>query len=206
MTLAAEPILNHGPAVYTGWTKPADPASRQEELAGYKRRIVDEILSPILNSDDISSAFQEKWPAFQQWRNTVADALAPDSPPDLDAVFQQEDTAEEKFRGIFDNESDKLGRAIKPLLGGIQLRKIIRESVLPHLKSWPEDSYGIISNRMALNELCLACVLHHLATGAGREANAHTLAVWSYHYADHAYAEAGYNGKGRIPLNRSEPE
>lgn len=206
MTLPAAPILNHGPTVYTGWTKPAAPTPQWEELAGDKRRIADEILSPILSSDDITPAFQAKWPAFQQWRNAVADALAADTPQDLEAVLRQEDAAEEKLLGTFNRASDKLGQAIKPVLGGMQLRKIIRKSVLPHLESWPENSYGIIAKRLTQNELCVACVLHYLATGAGRESNAYILAVWSYHYAEHAYAEAGYNGKGYIPLYRSEPK
>ena len=206
MTLAAEPILNHGPNVYAGWTEPAAPASRQEDRASYNRRILGEILSPILNSDDISMAFQEKWPAFRQWRDTVAEALATDTPQDLSAVLQREDAAEEKFRGVFDKASENLGQAIKPLLWGIRLRKIVRESVLPHLDSWPEDSYGIITRQMALNELCLAGVLYHLVAGAGREVNAHTLAVWSFKSVQEAYFEAGYNGKGRIPLNRPETE
>ena len=206
MTLPAAPILNHGPTVYTGWTKPAAPTPQWEELAGDKRRIADEILSPILNSDDITPAFQAKWPAFQQWRNAIADALAADTPQGLDAMLRQEDAAEEKLLGAFNLASEKLGQAIKPVLSGIQLRKIIRQSVLPHLESWPENSYGIIAKRLTQNELCVACVLHHLATGAGQKTNVSTLSIWGFIYAQKAYFEAGYNGKGYIPLYRSEPK
>lgn len=199
MTLPAAPILNHGPTVYTGWTKPAAPTPQWEELAGDKRRIADEILSPILNSDDITPAFQAKWPAFQQWRNAVADALVADTPQDLDAVLRQEDVAEEKLLGAFNQASDKLGQAIKPVLGGMQLRKIIRKSVLPHLESWPENSYGIIAKRLTQNELCLACVLHYLATGAGQKTNVSTLSIWGFIYAQKAYFEAGV-GAGDLGL------
>ena len=199
MTLPAAPILNHGPTVYTGWTKPAAPTPQWEELAGDKRRIADAILSPILNSDDITPAFQEKWPAFQQWRNAVADALAADTPQDLDAVLRQEDAAEEKLLGAFNQASGKLGQAIKPVLSGIQLRKIVRKSVLPHLESWPENSYGIIAKRLTQNELCLACVLHHLATGAGQKTNVSTLSIWGFIYAQKAYFEAGV-GAGDLGL------
>lgn len=199
MTLPAAPILNHGPTVYTGWTKPAAPTPQWEELAGDKRRIADEILSPILNSDDITPAFQAKWPAFQQWRNAIADALAADTPQDLDTMLRQEDAAEEKLLGAFNRASGKLGQAIKPVLSGIQLRKIIRKSVLPHLESWPENSYGIIAKRLTQNELCLACVLHHLATGAGQKANVSTLSIWGFIYAQKAYFEAGV-GAGDLGL------
>lgn len=206
MTLPAAPILNHGPAVYKGWTKPATPTRQWEELAGDQRRITDEILSPILNSDDIAPAFLAKWPAFRQWRNAIADALAADAPQDLDAVLQQEEDAEAKLLGAFNQSPDRLGQAIRPLESGLQLRQIVRKSVLPHLASWPVDSYGVIAKQLALNELCLSCVLHHLATGAGRAANVSTLAIWSFRYAQEAYFEAGYNGKGYIPLYRSESE
>lgn len=199
MTLPAAPILNYGPTVYTGWTKPAAPTPQWEELAGDKRRIADEILSPILNSDDITPAFQEKWPAFKQWRNAIADALAADTPQDLDAVLRQEDAAEEKLLAAFNQASDKLGQAIKPVLSGIQLRKIIRKSVLPHLESWPENSYGIIAKRLTQNELCLACVLHHLATGAGQKTNVSTLSIWGFIYVQKAYFEAGV-GAGDLGL------
>lgn len=201
MTLPAAPILNHGPAVYQGWTKPATPTPQWEKLAGDQRRITNEVLSPILNSENITPTFLAKWPAFQQWRNAIADALAADLPQDLDAVLRQEDAAEAKLLGIFNQSPDRLGKAIKPLQSGLQLRKIIRKSVLPHLESWPADSYGIIAKQLALNELCQACILHRLATGAGREANAYNLAAWSFLYAQDAYFEAGV-GAGDLGLWR----
>ena len=53
---------------------------------------------------------------------------------------------------------------------------------------------------MVLNELCLTCVQHFLMSGTGNLSNAKSLAVWSYHYADYAYAEAGFRGEDYISL------
>ena len=63
---------------------------------------------------------------------------------------------------------------------------------------------SIIGDRMVLNELCLACVLHHLKDGVGNVDNARALAVWGYNYADYAYAEAGFSGKDYVALDGPE--
>ena len=186
MTLAAAPILNYGPTAYLSGN-----GSRRDELTDANARIADEILSPILDSRDIKAVFAEKLPAFRQWRNTVADALAPGAPQDLDAVLRQEEIADTNLNGIFDRASDRLGQRIKALYWGIKLKQIVRKSVLPHLESWPEKSWAEISQLMTASELCQICVLHHLATGAGRKANVPALANWSFMYAQEAYFEAG---------------
>ena len=196
MTLAAAPILNYGPTAYLSGN-----GSRRDELTGDNAQIADEILSPILDSRDIKAVFAEKLPAFRQWRNGVADALAPGVPQDLDAVLRQEDIAEEALRGIFDGAWDRLGRAVKPLLEGIRLRKIVRKSMLPHLESWPEKSWAEISRLMTASELCQICVLHHLATGEGRKGNVSALAIWCFEYALEAYFDAGY-ASGELGLWR----
>ena len=193
MTLPAAPILNHGPTVYTGLTKPAAPTPQWEELAGDKRRIADEILSPILNSDDITVIFPEKWTDFKEWRDMTADALAADVPAGLDALLHRENAIEEELRRIFTESAQRLGdEYTRVLLGGLRFRKIVRETALRHADIWPANSWNTIARRMALNELCLVCILHHLETGAGQEINVQMLAYWSYKYADYASLEVGY--------------
>ena len=208
MTLAASPILANEPTAYIPDSRMREStAPRLTEAANHGIRIGQEILIPILESEDLAAAFQEKWEIFKKWRGKAVKARFADSTPSVNELLKEEDSLEEKLRDIIADASGKLGPDWKkPLLGAIHLRKIVRESVLPHWESWPQDSGEIIADRMALNELCLACVLHHLKTGAGQVGNAQTLAVWSYHYAEHAYAEAGLSGKDYIPGDGSEPE
>ena len=195
MTLAAAPILNQGPIAYiSGWNNPSDSGSRWQELAGDKPRIVDEIIFPILNSEDITVIFPEKWTDFKEWRDMAADALAAaDAQSGLESLLARENAIEEEMSRIFTESSERLGDEwARALTGGLTFRRVVRETVLRHADIWPTDSWNIIARRMALNELCLVCVLHNLETGAGREINVQMLAYWSYKYADYAYLEAGF--------------
>ena len=173
MTMTAMPMLTQGPNAYiSGWEQPAAPASRWAELAGDIPRIVDKIIFPILNSEDITVIFPEKWTDFKEWRDVAADSMASEAPSDLDALLQGEDAIDEELHRIFTESSERLGDEwARALLGGLGFRKVVRETVLRHADIWPEDSWNTIARRMALNELCLVCVLHHLETGEGREIN-----------------------------------
>ena len=189
MAMTAMPMLIHGPdAYFSGWEQPAAPIPRWAELAGDIPRIVDKIIFPILNSEDITVIFPEKWTDFKEWRD-----MAAESPSDLDALLQGEDAIDGELQRIFTKSSERLGDEwTRALLGGLRFRKVVRETVLRHADIWPEDSWNTIARPMALNELCLVCILHHLETGEGREINVQMLAHWSYKYADYAYLEAGY--------------
>ena len=192
MTLATAPIF-HGPSAYIpGWQEPASVGNHRETADDEKRRFVDEILFPILNSENISVIFSEKWTDFKERREE--DASLPDQDSaGLDALLLREDAIDRRLQGIFAESSERLGdERANALIGGLRFRKVVRETVLRHADIWPENSLHIIGRRMTLNELCLACVLHHLATGAGREVNAQTLALWSYQFADYASLEVGY--------------
>lgn len=203
MTLAAAPILSHGPSAYiAGCEKLAIPDSRWEKLMGDKPRIVGEILFPILNSEDITVIFPEKWTDFKEWRDMAADALAADAQSGLEDLLQREDRIDEELRRIFTESSERLGDEwAKALTGGLKFRKAVRESVLPYADIWPEDSWNTIARRMALNELCLVCILHYLETGAGRETNVQMLAYWSYKYGDYAALETSF-GSSKLGLGR----
>ena len=203
MTLAAAPILSHGPnAYFSGWDKLSDSGPRWEEVAVDKPRIVDEIIFPILNSEDITVIFPEKWTDFKEWRDMAADTLANGAPSNPDALLIREDAIDGELRRIFTESSEQLGEEwAKSLLRGLTFRKIVRETVLPHADTWPADSWKTIAHRMALNELCLVCILHHLETGAGEDINVQMLAYWSYKYADYAVLEASF-GSSELGLGR----
>ena len=88
MALTAMPMLIHGPdAYFSGWEQPAAPIPRWAELAGDIPRIVDKIIFPILNSEDTTVIFPEKWTDFKEWRDMAAEAMAAESPSDLDALL-----------------------------------------------------------------------------------------------------------------------
>ena len=164
MAMTAMPMLIHGPdAYFSGWEQPAAPIPRWAELAGDIPRIVDKIIFPILNSEDITVIFPEKWTDFKEWRD-----MAAESPSDLDALLQGEDAIDGELQRIFTKSSERLGDEwTRALLGGLRFRKVVRETVLRHADIWPEDSWNTIARPMALNELCLVCILHHLETGEG---------------------------------------
>jgi hypothetical protein len=208
MTLIAAPILGNEPKAYIlDSERRHTTAPRLEETAGYVQRICTEIIIPILESEEPAAILLEKWIAFKELRDGAVKARLGNSDPCLEDLLRGEDDLEAQLRGILADASEKFGEGwIRPILGGLQLRKIVREIVLPHIESWPEDSREIIADRMALNELCMGCVLYHLGTDVGRETNAQTLAVWSYHYADYAYAEAGISGKDYVPEGRLDRE
>ena len=183
MAVSAAPILNHGASSYI---------SGSERLAKDKARIEREIIVPILESKDLVTTFLEKWTAFKEWRNSIAKAHFSDARSAPGVLLQQEDTLDEELRRIFADAFERLGQvSVTPLLSGLQLRKIVRMSLLPHSDEWPECSWKGIAGRMTSNELCLVCILHHLATEAGQMSNVHTLAAWSFMYAQEAYFEAG---------------
>ena len=196
MTLVAAPILGNEPKDYIPDLEASNTSvPRFEEATSYVRRIFDEVIVPILESEEPATALQGKWGAFKEFRDVAVKARLGNSDPSLDELLKGEDALEAQLRGILADASEKLGEAwIRPILGGMKLRKIVRETVLPLIESWPEDSREKIEDRMAMNELCLGCVLYHLGTGVGRESSAQELAVWSYHYAEYAYAEAGISG------------
>ena len=208
MTLVAAPILGNGPEAYISDSEPHYAAvPRFEGASSCVRRIFSEIFVPILESEDPSATLQEKWTAFRELRDLAVKARLGDSVPSLDELLKGEDALEAQLLGILADASEKFGEEwIRAIMGGLKLRKIVRETVLPRFESWPEDSRGIIADRMALNELCLGSVLYHLGTGAGRESSAQTLAVWSYHYADYAYVEAGIGGKDYATEGRLDQE
>lgn len=192
MTLATAPIFHGSSAYIPGWQEPAGAGNRRETADDEIRHLVDEIISPILNSENISVVFSEKSAAFQARRDEDA-ALPDQDSAGWEALLRREDAIDRQLQRLFAEASERLGDArADALIGGLRFRKAVRETVLRHADIWPENSLRIIGRRMALNELCLACVLHHLTTGDGRESNVQTLALWSYQFADYASLEVGY--------------
>lgn len=194
MTLATAPIFHGSSAYIPGWQEPAAAGNRRATADDEIRRLVDEIISPILDSENISAVFSEKSADFQE-RQEDGVTLPDQDSAGLDALLRREDAIDRRLQSIFAEASERLGdERADALLGGLRFRKAVRETVLRYADIWPENSLRIIGRRMTLNELCLACVLHHLATGAGREVNVQTLALWSYQFADYASLEVGYIG------------
>ena len=116
-----------------------------------------------------------------------------------------ENQLHEDMQRIFSLSANQLGQpTLRTLLAGLDLKKIVRESSMPHSNAWPQQSWEDISRFLASSELCLIGVLHHLSTGIGRPDNVRALANWSFKYAEYAYWETGYNGRDATKLSREE--
>ena len=210
MVSAVAPILNNEPATYFQEVGPHFPAIRHCKPVGepvdHIQLIRDEVIIPILEAADPAEELNGRWEKFRELRDELMQARLEKGKLCDDDILQKENEIDSQLRAIFEGASEGLGESyIKAILSSLQLRKIIRETVLPEIKTWPTDSLVKIGDRMVLNELCLACILHYLTTSADNLPNAKFLAGWSYHYADYAYAEAGFSGKNHVPKGGSKP-
>lgn len=169
-----------------------------DSLARNKADIDRNVLVPILESTDIFATFADKREAYKDWRNAWVSAFADnvtDNDVDMETVMAMQDAQDNQLKSIFTGSQERLGEpAVRALLGAIGLNKVVRNSTMPHSESWPEESWHEIAHLFTSSELCMIGVLHHLATGIGRNENVRMLADWSFIYADNAYSEAGYFG------------
>ena len=167
-------------------------------LASKKADIDRNVLVPILESDDIFSTFAEKRTEYKDWRSAWVSALTDQAKAkgvDIESVLAMQDSQDDHLKQIFAGSHERLGEpAVRALVGAVSLNKIVRNATMPHSDGWPEESWHHIAHLFASSELCMVGVLHHLATGIGRNENVQTLADWSFIYADDAYGEAGYYG------------
>ncbi len=98
MTLSISPMLIHGPNTYIpNLEMPAirTPVSKAE----IGSRIDAEIIEPILESEDLSTVLQGKWPVFKEWRDSIVKSATGDIPVNLGDLFRQEDTIARKTKG-----------------------------------------------------------------------------------------------------------
>ena len=218
MAVAVSPMLNHGTNLYVTDSdvligtegEAIHGHTEHPHVSGFvgktKEEIERDIIVPILESENLADTFREKREGFVGWRAASAEARVAEAVSmglDTTALIASEDALDEQLRNIFSGWVELLGEpAVRALLGGLDLKKIVRKSTLPHSEIWPDHSWLYLANRFASHELCLIGVLHHVASGVGRRENIETLAGWSFLYIQEAYWEAGYSGQdaGRLEL------
>ena len=210
MPLSVAPILSSEPAAYFEEVEAGFPALAEGGFAGESvdrvQLILSEVIVPILKAVDLAGELTGRWEKFKEFRDELVQFPLGDGEFWAEDILRREDGIDAQLRAIFEGSSGEFSKGyIRPVLGGLQLRRVVRETVLPEVETWPDDSLEKIGGRMVLNELCLACVLHHLAAGVGSIANAKFLAGWSYYYAEYAYAEAGFSGKNHVSESGAEP-
>ena len=198
MVMVAE-LATSGPVVYASAEEPRiDLGSALNQFVGQKESIVRNIVVPILESENLNSTFSDMREEYKRRRNAWVSAMAEEAAInhiDLSTVMESQNAQDEQLKSAFIRSSAKLGEpATKALLGAMDLKKVVRGGTMPHFEDWPEDSWNQIGHLFASSELCVIGVLHHLATGIGRNENVQTLADWSFAYIERAYGEAGRNG------------
>jgi hypothetical protein len=159
-------------------------------------RVRRQVIAPILESQDLLHAFEEKREEYSKWRDSLARTeLGPEN------LMAQEDRKDDALIAAFNDHRELLGDAnIKASLESVRLRKIVRRSTIPYRETWPQESWEKIAHLMTSSELCNAGILEYLATGEGRKDNIETLARWGFQYALDAYWDAGYYGQSSTKL------
>ena len=106
-------------------------------------------------------------------------------------MLDQENRFDDAIAATIEEHWDVLGeQALKGVRETVNLRRIVRESVIPFRETWPEESWHQIAHLMTGSELCLAGILEFVATGRGSRGNALTLARWGFENALEAYWDA----------------
>ncbi len=164
-------------------------ASEQDKARqGEADRIRGLFVAPLLQSPDLAATFAELREAYREWKESQATETA-----DLEAVLAHEDRLGDRLAAIMEDHQDELGeRVVRAIRGAIDLRDIIRWSVIPYEETWPEESWPQIGRLMNDSELCLAAILEYLSTGAGLRDHLEPLASWAFQYAREAYQDAGF--------------
>lgn len=151
-------------------------------------RIRELMVKPILQSPDPFNTFAELREAYREWKESLTTETA-----DLEAVLAHEDRLGDRLAAIMEEHQDELGeRVVRAIRGAIDLRNIVRWSVIPYEETWPEESWPRIGRLMNNGELCLAAILEYLSTRAGLQRNVEPLASWAFQYAREAYQDAGF--------------
>ena len=159
-------------------------------------RIRGMFMAPLLQSPDLAATFIELRETYREWKESLTNETA-----DLEAVLADEDRLGDRLAAIMEENQDELcERVVKAIRGTIDLRSIVRLSVIPHEETWPEESWPQIGRLMNDSELCLAAILEYLSTGEGLHRNVVSLASWAFNYALEAYGDAGSYGQGSTRL------
>lgn len=145
-------------------------------------------VAPLPQSPDLAATFAELREAYREWKESLTNETA-----DLEEMLHHEDRLGDRLAAIMEEHQYELGeRVVRAIRGAIDLRGIVRWSVIPYEETWPEASWPRIGRLMNDSELCLAAILEYLSTGAGLQDHLEPLASWAFQYSREAYQDAGF--------------
>lgn len=167
------------------------PPGVSGQLASIARRVENEALLPLLQSENLEAAIPECFLDYEGLAQSFGEILM--------QQFGLEDSLNlsveaEKLLGNFFGQCAAHGlgaKAAQSLAYGLGIRRIVRESVKKYAADWDKEEIQAIARYVTAHDFCTIAVAYHLAGGAGLAANAKRLASWSYHYADWAYLQCG---------------
>ena len=158
-------------------------------------RVQEEVVRPLLDTEDFLNTFEGRLEAYKRWKMSL-----PGTEPGLDAVITPENQKDDALAATFEGHRDVLGeQAVRGTRETVNLRRIVRESVIPYRETWPEESWERIAHLMTGSVLRQAGILEFLATGQGSRDNVETLARWGFENALEAYWEP--DDMGSTPRN-----
>ena len=180
-------------AMLAGWPflYPEVAETDEENAADEAIRVREEVVRPLLDTEDFLNAFEGSLEAYQRWKDSLAT-----TDPDLETVMAREDRNDDALAAVIEEKRDVLGKqTARGAREIVNLRRIVRESVIPYRETWPEESWHQIAHQMTGSELCLAGILEFVSTGRGSRAKALELAKLGFQHALDAYWDAGYHGQ-----------
>jgi hypothetical protein len=208
MTLTVLPVLSEAAGYLASSGSPE--GFGQSEDRDIWHGVDQYFLIPILESEDMASTFRQMRNAYGEWRDSVAydsvsdEGIGEKFDQNLEALLDAEDQLIDLWRTGFQTAAGILEpEDVKAILGALDLRQIVSHSTWPYIRSWPEESWEYIEQRMVSHELCMLSVTHHVGTGIGQKSNIRKLVVWSFKFVEEAYYEAGRNGRSAGPLERT---
>ena len=88
-----------------------------------------------MSNDDIRETFIQKREEYRERRETRAT-----KEEDLEGLLSEEENGDQLLRLVLMRHEKDLGdRTLRAVLGRMDLKKIVRRSVLPHSESWPRN-------------------------------------------------------------------
>ena len=101
-------------------------------------------VAPLPPTPDLAATFSELREAYRERKESLTNETA-----DLEAVLAHEDRLSDRFAAIMEERQDELGeRVVRAIRGTIDLRGIIRWSVIPYEETWPEAWWPQIGRLM----------------------------------------------------------
>ena len=149
------------------------------------------ILEPLLEAAEVQPGVREYLAPFAGWTANIEAELVR-ALGSADAARFAAAVAESARALISEQAEAQLGRkASRNLERSLMLAEIVQETALKAPNAWQHPEFAGAASLLALRQLCLAAVVHHLAAGAGQPENAAALAQSCHDFAFQAYDECG---------------